>query len=32
MWNQKNPEKWLSFIQVPVTRDKRPRLAKRLFK
>ncbi|MBR1499910.1 MAG: MerR family transcriptional regulator [Bacteroidaceae bacterium] len=32
MWNQKNPEKWLSVIQVPVTRDKRPRLAKRLFK
>ena len=32
LWNQKDPEKWLSVIQVPVTRDKRPRLAKRLFK
>ena len=30
MWNQSDPKKWLTFIQVPVTRDKRPRLTKRL--
>lgn len=30
LWNQKNPEKWLSVIQVPVTRDKRPRLTRKL--
>ena len=30
LWNQKDPEKWLSIIQMPVTRDKRPRLTKKL--
>lgn len=30
LWNQRDPEKWLYIIQVPVTRDKRPRLTKKL--
>lgn len=30
LWNQKDPEKWLSIIQMPVTRDKRPRMTKKL--
>ena len=30
LWNQNDPEKWLSIIQVPVTRDKRPRLTRKL--
>lgn len=30
VWNQKDPEKWLSIIYLPVTRDKRPRILKRL--
>ena len=30
LWNQRDPEKWLYIIQVPVTRDKRPRLTRKL--
>ena len=30
LWNQNDPEKWFSIIQVPVTRDKRPRLTRKL--